>query len=107
MRLEGYRNMAICKSFSISRQYSFAKWEGFWDKGSLQEYFWVGFPREWGVRERDGEYSLSNGNGNIVDWKSPLPEQVLSHVCEGGRRVDRISAHAIPLQVRCGVSALK
>jgi hypothetical protein len=51
--------------------------------------------------------SLCNGDGNVVDGKPPLPEEVFAHVGEGGRRVNGVPAHPVPLQVGSRVAALK
>lgn len=51
--------------------------------------------------------SLCNGDGNVVDGKPPLSEEVFAHVGEGGRRVNGVPAHPVPLQVGSRITALK
>lgn len=51
--------------------------------------------------------SLCNGDGNVVDRKPPLSEKVFAHVGEGGRRVNGVPAHPVPLQVGSRITALK
>jgi len=51
--------------------------------------------------------SLCNGDSYVIDWKSPFPEEVFAHVREGGRRVNGVPAHPVPLQIRSCVPALK
>ena len=45
-------------------------------------------------------------NGDVVDGQSSLQEQVLAHVGERTGRVDRVPAHAVPLQVGGGIPTL-
>ena len=51
--------------------------------------------------------SLCNGDGNVVDGEPPLSEEVFAHVGEGGRRVNGVPAHPVPLQVGSRITALK
>ena len=52
-------------------------------------------------------YSLCDGDCDVVDGEAPLEEEVLSHVGQRRRRVDRVATHAVPFQVRSRVAALK
>lgn len=56
---------------------------------------------------RTDSYLLRDGNGNVVHRQSSLSEQILAHVGEGGGRIDRITSHAVSLQVRSGIATLK
>ena len=51
-------------------------------------------------------HSLCDGDGDVVDGEPPLEEEVLSHVGQRRRGVDRVPTHTIPLQVRRRVATL-
>ena len=51
-------------------------------------------------------YSLCDGDCDVIDGQPPLEEEVLPHVGQRRRRVDRVPPHAIPLQVRRRVATL-
>ena len=50
--------------------------------------------------------SLCDGDCDVVDGEAPLEEEVLAHVGQRRRRVDRVATHAVPLQVRSRVATL-
>lgn len=64
----------------------------------------LGFVR---LVDRLVSYLLRDGNGNVVHRQSSLSEQILAHISEGSGRIDRITSHTVPLQVRSRIATLK
>ena len=50
---------------------------------------------------------LGDGDGDVIDRKPPLKEEVLAHVGEGRGRIESIVANAVALQVGGRVTALE
>lgn len=49
---------------------------------------------------------LGDCDCDVINWKSTFSEQIFAHISKGSCRIDRISAHSITLQVRCGITTL-
>lgn len=50
---------------------------------------------------------LGYGDCDVVDRKSSLPEQILSHIRQGGRGIYGVPAYSISFQIGRRVSSLK
>lgn len=48
---------------------------------------------------------LGDGDGDVVHGESPLEEEVLAHVGEGGGRVNGVTTDSVPLKIWRGVTA--
>jgi len=49
---------------------------------------------------------LGDSHRYVIHREPPLSEQILSHVSQSSGRIDGVTSHSIPFQVRCRITSL-